>query len=71
MIRIGLPPGAEGAGRLASSARQAGPSATQDFEGFDAKAPDGQGVDTRAKGQARRPEAPPAAGLEVAGLDLY
>ncbi|MGH8589148.1 MAG: hypothetical protein ACREXX_07355, partial [Gammaproteobacteria bacterium] len=53
---------------------------THGFEGFDAKAPDGQGIDPRAKGassflQAQRPEASPAAGrrvcLEVAGLNLY
>jgi phosphate transport system ATP-binding protein len=52
---------------------------THGFEGFDAKAPDGQGVDTRAKGssslQAPRPEVPPAVGrrecLEVAALNLY
>jgi phosphate transport system ATP-binding protein len=56
------------------------PATTHGFKGFDAKASDGQGVDTRAPGsssslRAQRPEAPPEAGrrecLEVAGLDLY
>ena len=49
---------------------------THGFEGFDAKAPDGQGIDTRAPGssssfQAQRPAAGRRECLEVEGLDLY
>ena len=46
------------------------------FKGFDAKAPDGQGIDTRAPGpssslQAQRAAAGHRECLEVEGLDLY